>query len=206
MIPPAPDNPLEILRTRRLILSRLQSAHVPALVDLWTDPEVTRFMGGPRRRESLAEDLEKAALSPFAEKYDLWALVEKESGAVIGHSGLLDKEVEGKLELELVYVLATAAWGKGYATEIARGIKEHAFTNLGIKRLISLIEPSNSASERVAIKVGMHLEKEVVQPGDFIRRVYAVDVHPAQGADGDLESHPVREPSHKSSCSDRRRG
>ncbi len=176
MIPPAPDNPLEILRTRRLILTRLQSAHVPALVDLWTDPEVTRFMGGPRRRESLAEDLEKAALSPIAEKYDLWALVEKESGAVIGHCGLLDKEIEGTVEVELVYVLDAAAWGKGYATEIAAALKEYAFRTLGLKRLVSLINPGNRGSERVAAKTGMRLEREVMRPGGEKRLLYAVNM------------------------------
>jgi ribosomal-protein-alanine N-acetyltransferase len=169
----------EILETKRLVLARLLPAHVPALVELWTDPEATRYLGGPRERVSLAADLEKTAQNPYAETYDLWTLVEKESGKVIGHCGLLDKEIDGTVEIELVYVLAPFAWGKGYATEIAKGIKEHAFENLGIKRLISLIEPSNSASERVAIKVGMHLEREVVRPGGLIRRVYAVDVHPS---------------------------
>ena len=175
MIPPAPVNPLEILQTRRLILTRLQSAHLSALVDLWTDPEVTRFMGGPREREFLAEDLGKTALAPFTEKYDLWALVEKESGTVIGHCGLLDKEVEGAPEIELVYVLATAAWGRGYATEIAAALKEYAFQTLGLKRLISLIEPGNRRSERVAVKTGMRLEREVVRPGGFVRILYAVN-------------------------------
>jgi ribosomal-protein-alanine N-acetyltransferase len=174
--PSAPANPLEILQTPRLILTRLHSAHVPALVDLWTDPEVTRFMGGPRDREFLAEDLGKTALAPFSEKYDLWALVEKESGSVVGHCGLLDKEVEGTPEIELVYVLATSAWGKGYATEIAGALKEYAFTTLGLKRLISLIEPGNRRSERVAGKTGMRLEREVIRPEGAARLLYSVNL------------------------------
>ncbi len=175
MTTPAPANPLEILQTRRLILTRVHSAHVPALVDLWTDPEVTRFMGGPRERNFLVSEFEKTALAPFAEQYDLWALVEKESGAVIGHCGLLDKEIEGKAEIELVYVLATAAWGKGYATEITGALKEYAFRTLGLKRLISLIEPANKRSERVAVKTGMRLEREVIRPGGAVRLLYAVN-------------------------------
>jgi ribosomal-protein-alanine N-acetyltransferase len=168
-----------ILQTERLILTRLRPAHVPALVDLWTDPEVTRHMGGPRERVSLAADLEKDARNPPPGKFDLWVLVEKATGDVVGHCGLLDKDVEGAVEIELVYVLAASAWGKGYATEIAAGLKHYAFGDLGLKRLISLIEPSNSASERVAIKTGMHLEREIIRPGGGARRLYAIE---AEGA------------------------
>jgi ribosomal-protein-alanine N-acetyltransferase len=175
-VTPSPvENPLEILRTERLILTRIHPGHVPALVDLWMDPEVTRFMGGPREHDFLAAEFEKNTLAPFAEKHDLWALVEKESGAVVGHCGLLDKEVEGTAEIELVYVLATAAWGKGYGTEIAAALKEYAFQTLGLTRLISLIEPENAASERVAVKTGMRLEREVNRPEGVKRRVYAVE-------------------------------
>ena len=39
-----------ILETERLILRYQQASDVPALVDLWTDPAVTRYMGGPRDR------------------------------------------------------------------------------------------------------------------------------------------------------------
>jgi RimJ/RimL family protein N-acetyltransferase len=165
----------EILRTRRLILTRLRPPHVPALVDIWTDPDVTRHLGGPRERAHLSADLEKDAQNPPPGKYDLWVLLEKATGNVVGHCGLLDKDVEGTVEIELVYVLAVSAWGKGYSTEIAAGLKDYAFTNLGLKRLISLIEPSNGASERVAIKTGMHLEREIVRPGGAIRRIYAVE-------------------------------
>jgi ribosomal-protein-alanine N-acetyltransferase len=165
----------EILQTERLILTRLRPEHVPALVDLWTDPEVTRFLGGPRERTSLAADLEKDARKTRPEAYDLWPLVEKSTGNVVGHCGLLDKDIEGKAEIELVYVLAASFWGKGYATEIGLALKRYSFAERGLKRLVSLIEPSNGASERVAVKVGMHMEKEIVRPGGFPRRLFVVE-------------------------------
>jgi RimJ/RimL family protein N-acetyltransferase len=46
---------------------------------------------------------------------------------------------------------------------------------MGLCRLIALIEPENRASERVAVKIGMRLEKEVVRPGGALRKVYAVE-------------------------------
>ncbi len=173
---------MDILQTERLILRRMQPDDVPALADLWTDPQVTRWMGGPRERTALEADLRNTAQHPAAERFDLWPLVEKAGGGVIGHCGLLDKEVEGRIEIELVYVLAVPAWGKGFATEIARALKDHAFVHLGLTRLVSLIDPENRASERVAVKTGMRLEREIVRPGGYIRRVYAIESAPEGAA------------------------
>jgi RimJ/RimL family protein N-acetyltransferase len=118
--------------------------------------------------------LEKTAEEPFAERYDLWPVVEKETGEVVGHCGLLEKEVEGRREIELIYVFARSAWGKGYATEMGRALKDYAFEELGLERLIALIEPENVASERVARKVGMRFDREVLRPGGALRRVYVI--------------------------------
>jgi RimJ/RimL family protein N-acetyltransferase len=165
-----------ILETERLILRFQRASDVPALVDLWSDPQVTRHLGGPRDRAWLRSELEEVAQDPYAERYDLWPVVEKETGRVVGHCGLLDKEVEGKAEIELIYILAASAWGKGYATEMGQALKRYAFEDMGIDRLIALIEPENGPSERVALKVGMRLEKEVVRPGGAVRKVYAVEI------------------------------
>jgi [ribosomal protein S5]-alanine N-acetyltransferase len=164
-----------ILETERLRLRYLEPGDVSAVVDLWLDPDVTFYMGGPRDRDIVTANITATAKNPTAEKYDLWPVEEKAGSGLIGYCGLLDKEVDGKIEFELVYLFAKNAWGKGYATEIAAGIKEYAFKKMGLVRLISLIEPENEASERVAVKVGMRLEKEVVRPGGALRRVYVVE-------------------------------
>jgi len=169
------ENSLIILETKRLILRYQQASDVVFLVDLWADPEVTRYMGGPRDRDWLQSGFEETAQDPYAERYDLWPVIEKETGQVVGHCGLLDKEVEGRTEIELIYVLASSAWGKGYATEMGQALKRYAFEEMGIGRLIALIEPENTASERVAVKIGMRVEKEVIRPGGEVRKVYAVE-------------------------------
>ena len=65
---------------------------------------------------------------------ELWPMVLKESGELIGHCGPLKKAVDGQMELELVYVLAQAARGKGLATEAALAPRDHAFGALGRRR------------------------------------------------------------------------
>ena len=146
-----------ILETERLVLRYQRADDVEALVDLWSDADVTRYMGGPRDRDWLRTELEQVAQDPTAEPYDLWPLVERATGRVVGDCGLLDKEVEGREEIELIYVLDASVWGRGYATEIGRALKRYAFEEQGIERLIALIEPENAASARVAVKVGMEM-------------------------------------------------
>ena len=166
-----------ILETDRLLLKRLQPEDITYLIDLWTDPEVTHYLGGPRDKALLRSDFEETAKDPFIEQYDLWPVIKKENGKVIGHCGLLDKEVEGVTEIELDYVISSSEWGKGYGTEIARAIKRYAFIDLKIKRLIALIEPNNEASEKVAKNIGMHFDKEIIRPSGNPRKVYIVEAN-----------------------------
>jgi [ribosomal protein S5]-alanine N-acetyltransferase len=164
-----------IFETERLLLRRQTAADIPALVALWSDPEITRHLGGPRERTFLEEEFGKTARDPGKERFDLWPVIERSTGQLVGHCGLLDKDIEGRVEIELVYIIRAASWGRGYATEIAAAIRDHAFRNLGIRRLVALIDPLNAGSENVALKVGMRCERDVPRPGGARRRLYVVD-------------------------------
>jgi len=165
---------LVILETKRLILRRQKESDVEPLVALWSDPEVTRYLGGPRDQEALRESFEQSGESPFAEDYDLWPVVDKKTGRVIGHSGLLDKEIDEKTEIELVYVIASDHWGKGYATEIALALRDYAFKEMGLDRIVALVEPENKPSERVAVKIGMSY-KATITRSKGPRKLYVLD-------------------------------
>ena len=73
--------------------------------------------------------------------------------------------IDGRPEVELAYLIDKARWGQGFATEAARGIIQYARDQLGLKRLICLIMPANSASAAVAIKSGMTYERDYT--GEF---------------------------------------
>ncbi len=163
------------IETARLRLRPLQAADVAPLSELWADPQVTRYMGGPRDPAQVRQTLQEELASGLVEAFDLWPVIEKATGQVVGHCGLLEKEVDGWDEIELVYVLHPSMWGRGYATEIAGALRDEAFGRLGVTRLISLIDPENAASERVARKVGLRLECETVRPGGKVMRVYAME-------------------------------
>jgi RimJ/RimL family protein N-acetyltransferase len=136
------------------------------MYDIFCDAEVMRFSDGVKTREWVDTWLRACQELYQSWGYGPYAVVENDSQAVIGYCGLFFfPDIDGKAEVEIGYRLARAVWGKGYATEAAKAVHDYAFTLLGIKRLIAIIDPSNLASIRVAKKIGMLYEKEVMLPG-----------------------------------------
>lgn len=102
------------------------------------------------------------------------ALVEKSSGKLIGHCGLLVQTVDEISELEIGYSLLPDFWNKGYAFEAASHCRDYAFKNDFSKSLISIISLSNVPSQKVALKNKMTIEKETIYNGNkvYIFRVF----------------------------------
>ena len=75
------------------------------------------------------------------------------------------------------------------ATEAATAVRDYAFGELSLSRLVSLIQQGNLTSRRVAEKVGMHLEREIVQHGRdyWLYAVFNCGSMP--------ELHPVQDPA-----------
>src|SRR5262245_43096667 len=135
-----------IAETTRLIIRTHEAGDVEPLAHLWCDPAATAYMGGPRDFDRVCQSIRDDVAAPEQPTFDLWTVIEKASGEVIGHCGLLDKEIDGKSEIELVYVVAPRLWGRGYATEAGEAIKAYALTSLARDRLVALIHPDNRAS------------------------------------------------------------
>ena len=153
------------IETRRLILRIFRPDDLDQLALILGDPEVMKYLGivagKPMSREETADVLQSFIKS--WEKYGLGrlAIVEKESGQLIGCCGL--RLLEGTPEI--VYVLGKAYWGKGYATEAARACLRHGFESLNLKRIVAVTRHGNLASQRVLERVGMRYEKEVTHYG-----------------------------------------
>jgi RimJ/RimL family protein N-acetyltransferase len=89
-------------------------------------------------------------------------------GTFVGRCGIAVWKIEGRRERELGFVLAREHWGKGYATEAATAVRDHAVA-LGHRRLVALIKRGNAASEAVARKLGMAFERNVSFHGRTIQ-------------------------------------
>ena len=168
-----------ILETNRLLLRHLVLEDLNDLFSLYRDPEIRRyFPEGVLTFEETREELEWHMNGhPKYPKLGLWATIHKETGTFIGRCGLLPWEIDGRLEVEIAYLLDKSFWHQGLATEAAKGILDYGFGKLNLTRLICLIDPENIASQRVAERIGMTLERKVdgIDGDNYPTLIYSIN-------------------------------
>lgn len=156
------SGPMIILETERLRLRHLVMDDLEALYALYRDPQVRQyFPEGTLTLQETREELEWFLHGhPRQPELGLWATVLKAPGKFVGRCGLLPWTIDGQSEVEVAYLIDKAYWGRGLGTEAARAVRDYGFEQLGLARLICLIDQDNLASIRVAEKIGMAFEKE----------------------------------------------
>lgn len=160
--------------TERLHFRELTAEDLDLVAPHFADPDTMRYMGGARDRDGSREWLQRFVRHYRDYGHCVWALELRGTGEYVGHCGILRQQVEGQAENEISYMIIKPHWGQGLATEAAQAARDHALAHFGYRRLISLIDPDNTRSVRVAEKNGMTLEK-TVQWRDRTTRVYALE-------------------------------
>ncbi|MGM0896632.1 MAG: GNAT family N-acetyltransferase [Bacillota bacterium] len=146
------------LESGRLLLRRYRDEDFEFLYSLLKQPEVMRHIGdGKVKSRQQALEFLYWIYRMYREhpKHGLFLLVRKDDGKRIGHAGLVPQSVDGQTELEVGYWLAPEFWGCGYAREAAALLCQEGFMKHGQTALISLIQPENHASRKVAEAIGM---------------------------------------------------
>jgi ribosomal-protein-alanine N-acetyltransferase len=169
-----------VIESARLLLRKPRLEDAADLAVAYADPEVVRFMGdgSTATREQIEEGIHE-----WLERWDSWglslcSLERREDGRVVGRAGFLLWDPEtwevGGTETELGWLLAREYWGQGYATEAALALRDWAFEERRLARLISLIDPANVRSIRVAERLGERYERDVEVRGKT-SRLYSVE-------------------------------
>ncbi len=155
---------MDRLDTPRLLLRPFQEEDAPAAHEVYSDPEVMRYVAtGPLSDPAMTRRLlYDYRTHQDAWGYSFWAVVERASDRLIGDAGLYRTPAG---EVELGYTLGKPWWGRGYATEAAGAWLETAFSRLGIREVVALAEPANAASLRVLEKLGMTRDGERIAFG-----------------------------------------
>jgi [ribosomal protein S5]-alanine N-acetyltransferase len=161
------------LQTPRLILRSFREEDVDAMAQLFANPDFMRFsLGVFTERKQTVAFIEKVIGWDRAGIPSQFAVVPKAEDAVIGYCGFYHHpELPG--EVEIGYRLHPDYWNRGLITEAARAVRDHAFADLKLARVISLIHPENIPSRRVAEKNAMKVEKEITFRG-FPTLMYAI--------------------------------
>jgi RimJ/RimL family protein N-acetyltransferase len=150
-----------IIETPRLILREFVPDDVKALAKILAKPEVMRF--SPTGAISIEQTAAKMAsfIDSYIERgYGKWAVIERQTGQLIGYCGIAIAEIEGKYENELGYRFDPNFWGQGLAKEAATACLEYALNTLKLSYVLGIVEPENHASIRVLEKIGMEFVKK----------------------------------------------
>jgi RimJ/RimL family protein N-acetyltransferase len=153
------------LETERLVLRMPLPEDAAAAGDFLSDAEVMRFIGGvdPEREP---RDVVESWLDRWrANGFGPFVVERREDGRFLGRTGVIVwdtrmwrnstvAEAGEHGQPELGWMIVRRFWGHGYATEAARAARDWAYREAGIGRLISLIQPENVASARVAQRLG----------------------------------------------------
>lgn len=153
------------LETKRLFIRKFTL--FDDFASLMADKDLMLFsLNGPMGREKAEEYLKKRILPHYDRYgYGLWALFHKEDQRIIGIAGLMQQVIDNEEQVELGYRLLPSYWGKGLATEANRAILDFAFQELGLKNIISIIDPANIRSLEAAKRIGMRHIKDTVFHG-----------------------------------------
>jgi RimJ/RimL family protein N-acetyltransferase len=143
-----------VLTTERLVLRPVTAHDHAVLLAHWALPDVRRFLfdGEALSAAEVTETIEDSAMDFAAAGYGIWLIREEHGTALIGTTGLRPLEDFG---LEIFYSLAPGSWGKGYATEAARAVVEHALGPLGLPEVLAEVDEDNAASVAVVKRLGM---------------------------------------------------
>lgn len=158
-----------LLESERLYLRRATLDDEELFFALDSDPEVMRYIGDgsivTERKHTRAALAERVVVwYARAPGLGVWVCCSKEGGDPIGWFSLKQcslshyrgEQLEpASSHVELGYRLLRTAWGRGYASEMARALVTYGFERLQLREIVAVVLPQNRASVRVIQKAGL---------------------------------------------------
>lgn len=149
-----------LFQTERLIVRRMTAADAQSLFRVYGDAEAMRLVGDGQ--PLLMADCERwvkvTARNYVQYGYGMSTVLDRQTRSVIGFCGIVHPG--GQTEPELKYALLRTVWGRGLATEVARGMIQYVAETFGLLRIIATVNPAHRASQRVLIKTGMRSDAQ----------------------------------------------
>jgi RimJ/RimL family protein N-acetyltransferase len=149
-----------VLETQRLILRELLPSDAEGMFEMDSDPEVHFYLGN-KPVKTIEES--KEAIEFIRQQYSengigRWAVIEKESLEFIGWAGFkfTKEKINGHSDFyDLGYRFRKKAWGKGYATEVAKACVDYGFTTMHLNDIYARAMVENLHSRKVLEKAGL---------------------------------------------------
>ena len=154
---------MEILQTPRLRLRELRETDADALHQVLGDPVAMSAYEHGFDRDETQEWIARQRQRYAADGFGLWAMELRTTGEVIGDCGITRQSNGDREVLEVGYHLVRREWGRGLATEAARGCVSWAFDHTGTDDVYAIVRDTNLASMNVAIRLGMTVRTREVR-------------------------------------------
>lgn len=169
---------LKTFQTERLILRPMMEEDADFILELLNDPSFIRYIGDRKIRtiEGAKGYITNGPVASYAQNgFGLYLVELKESGESMGMCGLIRRNT--LKDVDIGYAFLPKFWSRGYALEAAREMKRYAQEELGLKRLVAVVDPENPASIHLLEKLGMKFEKMVrLTPDDIELKLFVVDL------------------------------
>ncbi len=168
---------MAVLETERLVLSRLSYDDCEFIYELLNEPAFKRFIGDKNvgSLDDAHEYLKNGPIGSYEQHgFGMFLVRARDGGEPLGMCGLVKREQFDDPDVGFAFL--RRHWAQGYALESARAILDFGKKQLGLPRIIAVVDPKNSASVRLIEKLGLGFEAMVRMDGDsFDIRMYATE-------------------------------
>lgn len=138
---------------------------------VYRDPVGARFVddGLPIERDEVGPWIVKTQENYERYGYGMSAIVEAESGTVLGFIGLVHPG--GQTEPEVKYSLRRESWGQGFASEAVAAMVAYGQCEHGLREIIATVDLEHLASQRVLTKAGFSPREDRPNEDGSVTRV-----------------------------------
>lgn len=163
------------IETPRLTLREMTAEDAPYVLDALNQPSFVRFIGdrGVRDLDGARRYLSERVIAQYERHgFGMWLMQRREDGQPVGMCGLVRREVLD--DVDIGYAVLERHWGRGYGSEAAAAVLDHALRVLGLPRVVAITAPDNAASMAVLRGLGMRMV-DVRQVGEWTSAFFTTD-------------------------------
>jgi [ribosomal protein S5]-alanine N-acetyltransferase len=151
-----------ILETERLNLRKLSKSDAGFILELLNEPSFLQNIGdkGVRNTDDAIQYILTGPIDSYERfGFGQWLVELKDSGEPIGMCGLMKKDALPDADIGFAFL--PRFWSKGYAVEAATAVIAYGSRDLGLRRIVAVVNPDNEGSIRVLEKIGLKFERMV---------------------------------------------
>jgi len=148
---------MNTLETDRLILRSWRESDLSPMVAINQDLKVCEYFPEIGNRDTTITLIDRIIKHDEERGFSLYAVEIKATQEMIGFLGLMTPSFEAHFTpaIEIGWRLSSQHWNQGFATEGAKAVLKHTFTDLNLDEVVSFTALNNQASRRVMEKIGM---------------------------------------------------